>query len=54
MINRAVALLSFAVLAGFLAILLWFVPRWDLGAVILATLLLAGRDVWQNAGERDR
>lgn len=44
MIDRVVALLAFAVLAGFLGILLWNVPRLDLGAVIVVTLLLGGYD----------
>lgn len=53
MINRLVVALSFALFLGFLGILLWFVPRLDLGAVILVTVLLTGYDLYQSAGERD-
>jgi hypothetical protein len=44
MIDRLMAILSFAALAGFLGILVWSVPRLDLGAVVFATLALAGYD----------
>ena len=40
MTNRLVAVAAFLVLAGFLGILVWEVPRLDLGAVIGVTLLL--------------
>jgi len=54
MINRMVAIMAFAMLAGFLGILLWYVPRWDLGAVIAITLIMALIDLYRSAGERGR
>jgi hypothetical protein len=54
MINRLVAILAFLTLASFVGILLWKVPRFDLGAVIAITLLLAAVDLYRTAGERDR
>ena len=54
MTNRLVAILAFAMLAGFLGILLWYVPRIDLGVVIAITLILALVDLYRSAGERDR
>ncbi|MDO9523999.1 MAG: hypothetical protein Q7J57_00425 [Gemmobacter sp.] len=54
MINRAVALFSYAVLVGFVGILVWYVGRIDLAVVVVLTLALAGWDIWLNAGERDR
>ncbi|MDP3960273.1 MAG: hypothetical protein Q8Q26_09510 [Pseudorhodobacter sp.] len=53
MINRMVATLAFAVLTAFLGILVWYVPRWDLGLVVGTTLVLAAVDLFQTAGERD-
>jgi len=44
MIDRAIALVAFAVLTGFLGILIWNVPRLDLGIVIAITLALGGYD----------
>jgi hypothetical protein len=44
--NRILPALAFVVLAGFLGVLLVAVPRLDLGAVILLTLVLAGRDLF--------
>lgn len=46
MLDRIIALLAFLVLAGFLGILAWYVPRLDLGLVIGATLLLAAYDLF--------
>ncbi len=54
MINRFVAILAFLMLAGFVGILFWYVPRLDLGAVIAITLILAAIDLYRSAGERDR
>lgn len=54
MINRVVAVLAFLMLACFVGILLWYVPRLDLGAVIVITLVLAAVDLYRSAGERDR
>ena len=45
MIDRLMALLAFAMLAGFLGIMMWHVRRWDLGIVIGVTLLLAAYDL---------
>jgi len=47
--NKLMAILAFSVLLGFLGILLWFVPRWDLGAVIVLTIALAGYDFATSA-----
>ena len=54
MINRLVAIMAFAALAGFVGILLWCVLRWDLGIVIAIMLILALIDLYRSAGERDR
>ena len=42
---RTMTVLSVAVLAAFLGILLWEVPRLDLGLVIVVTLVLAVADL---------
>ncbi|TRW99599.1 hypothetical protein FNJ84_02675 [Paracoccus sp. M683] len=47
MTDKLMALLAYAVMAASLIILVWYVPRWDLGGVVLATLILAGIDVFQ-------
>ena len=39
-------LLAYAVLAGFLGILVWHVPRWDLGLVVAVVLLLTAWDLF--------
>ena len=44
MTDRIMALLAFIVLAAFLIILIWHVPRLDLGGVVLLTLIFAGID----------
>lgn len=44
--NRVLALLAFAVLAGFLLILAFKVPSPDLVTVIVLTLLLVAYDFW--------
>lgn len=44
MTDKIMALFAYAVLVGFLVTLIIYVPRWDLGGVIAATLLLAGYD----------
>ncbi len=46
MIDKLMALLAFAVLLGFLGILVFYVPRWDLGFVVAATLLFAVYDLF--------
>lgn len=50
--NRLLALVAFLTLAGFLGILLWFVPRIDLGAVIVLTLAMAGYDFYLSMRRR--
>lgn len=56
MLDRVMATFALLVLAGFLGILLWEVPRWDLGAVIVATMALALWDYytssWRDNGDR--
>lgn len=42
--NSMLAFLAFAVLAAFLGVLVWFVPRADLGTVVGLTLIAAARD----------
>ena len=42
------ALVAYAVVAASLLVLVWYVPRWDLGGVIAVTLALAGVDVVQS------
>lgn len=46
MSDKILAALAFAMLVGFLAILLLWVPRLDLGLVIGATVLLAFVDMF--------
>ncbi len=45
MLDRTLSLVAFAVLCGFLLVLFLWVPRIDLGLVLLATVLLAGYDI---------
>lgn len=47
--DKAMSLIAFLVLAGFLAILGWFVPSFDLLAVIALTILLMGYDMLTSA-----
>ena len=44
MTDKVMALLAFAVLCAYLGILVFYVPRIDLGIVVGATLLLVGYD----------
>jgi hypothetical protein len=53
MLDRLLALAAFAVLAGFLGILMWKVPHWDLIAVCAAALLMAGGDFIAAAVRRN-
>jgi hypothetical protein len=46
MTDLILKLLAYAILAIFLGILWWWVPRIDLGVVIGVTLLLAGIDIF--------
>lgn len=49
MIDRIMALVAITTLAAFLGILIWKVPRADLGAVIAITMGLAIWDFISNA-----
>lgn len=51
MTDRLLYVFAFVVLIGFLGILFFNVPRLDLGLVLAATLILAGRDLF---GAKDR
>ncbi len=52
--DRMMALVAFLMLAAFLGILMWFVPRLDLGGVIVITLLLVAWDfLTATRGPRD-
>lgn len=44
MTDRIIAFLAFATLAAFLGILVWYVPRWDLGVAVAVTLALTAVD----------
>jgi hypothetical protein len=46
MTERLLYVFAFAVLTGFLGILIFNVPRVDLAIVLGVTLLLAGRDLF--------
>ena len=52
MTDQLMRLAAFAALAAFLGILLYWVPRIDLGAVILVTLALAGYDLFLSGSGR--
>ena len=54
MTDLVMRLLAFAVLAAFLGILVWHVPRLDLGAVVLVTLAFAGYDFFFSGFRRRR
>lgn len=49
LLNRAMALLAFIVLAVSVGTLVVFVPRWDLAIMVGLTLVLAGWDLWHVA-----
>lgn len=49
MMDRLLCIVAFAVLVAFVGVLLWHVPRYDLGGVALATLALAA---WDFFGKR--
>ena len=51
MTDRLMRIVGLAALLGFLGILVWEVPRIDLGAVVAITLLLALWDAFK--GERN-
>jgi hypothetical protein len=44
MIDKLLAILAFGVLVVFLGVLVWKVPRLDLGAVVVITLLFVAYD----------
>ena len=44
MIDKLLSILSFGVLVAFLGILVWKVPRFDLGAVVVTTLFFVAYD----------
>jgi uncharacterized membrane protein len=48
--DRILALAAYLTLAAFLGILVWNVPRLDLGVVVAVTLALAGFDFVRSAG----
>lgn len=52
--NLILKLAAFLVLAVFLGVLVWKVPRFDLGAVIGITILLAARDFFWNPPAKRR
>lgn len=52
LLNRGMALLAFAILVGFVGILLGFVPRWDLAIMTAITVGLAGWDFFHVATGR--
>lgn len=54
MTDRLLALFAFATLAAFVGILVWFVPRLDLGLVVGTTLLLAAYDFFVHERRRDK
>ncbi|MBP3127065.1 MULTISPECIES: hypothetical protein [unclassified Thalassospira] len=49
LLNRAMALLAFAVLVGFVGILVGYVTRFDLAVMVALTVGLAGWDMWHVA-----
>lgn len=51
--DRLVALFAFAVLLGFVGILLWHVPRLDLIAVVALTVALAGWDLARSLSRKE-
>jgi hypothetical protein len=52
MTDRLLAILAFALLALFLGVLIWYVPKLDLGVVCLATLALVAYDFFLSGGRR--
>ncbi len=52
--NRILAIFAFLVLVGFLGILMFHVPRLDLGGVIVVTVLLAAWDLFTTHRTRKR
>ncbi|HRY27380.1 MAG: hypothetical protein H6852_08360 [Geminicoccaceae bacterium] len=52
MTDRLMALAAFFTLFGFLGILIWNVPHWDLVLVVLITLLLVAWDFIATLGKQ--
>ena len=52
MLERMLSFLALLTLCGFLGILVWKVPRLDLGVVIVLTLVLAGVDLLYRRGPK--
>lgn len=51
--NILLAIFAYTVLVGFLGIMVWHVPRFDLGIWILFTLLLVGYDFFFHREKTD-
>lgn len=51
--NRIMAILAFAILAGFLGILIWHVPQIDLILVTVTVIALAGWDFLTSSGNSE-
>ena len=49
MVDKMLAVLSFAMLAAFAGVIVGFVPDIDLGLVFLFTLVLCAYDFWKTA-----
>jgi hypothetical protein len=52
--DLSMRIFAYAVVVVFLGILLWYVPRIDLGAVIVLTLALAGYDFFGRPRPKGR
>ncbi len=52
MSDRLMQLAAFLTVAGFLGVVLYYVPRLDLGAVIIITLVGIGYDFLGSRGSR--
>lgn len=50
--KRLFAFLAFIAFAGFLGILIWFVPRLDLGIALCIGIALAAYDIWDQLWRR--
>ena len=53
MLDRLLAVLGFSVFCGFLAILVWKVPRADLIVLVAITIAMAGYDLFFYHGRDD-
>jgi uncharacterized membrane protein YccC len=54
MMDRFMASIALFGLACFLGVLIWYVPHWDLGAVIFLTLALVVYDFFLAPVHRER